>query len=247
VTKVSYPALVADYLREDIKKLKHVNLGCPGETSDTLIEGGICPYSAGSQLNEAVEFLSTHGKSTGLITIDIGANDALACFDGADIDFQCFGETVKRLDANLRDILETLQDAAPGVPIVGMNYYNPMLVFYFDSPEFAALTAVLQAYLNLTLESAYKDFGVPVADVAGAFMSDDLVTDDLPPPAGNKNPDSVDLICAWTWMCYCAQISPELANIHPQDVGYAVIAEAFVEVLPPIQTCKKPWWHRHRF
>src|SRR3970282_2799463 len=37
-------------------KLSLVKLGCPGETTTTLIEGGICSYPHGSQLDEALAF-----------------------------------------------------------------------------------------------------------------------------------------------------------------------------------------------
>jgi hypothetical protein len=129
VTDVSYPSILAETLSGKIKKLRHVNLGCPEENSDTFIDGGICDYPRGSQLDEAVNFLRAHGKFTGLITIDLGANDALACFDGTVFDIECFFETVSRLSSNLAYVIQTIRDVAgPNVPIVGMDYYNPLLV-----------------------------------------------------------------------------------------------------------------------
>ncbi|MDA8341260.1 MAG: hypothetical protein M0007_03415, partial [Actinomycetota bacterium] len=35
-------------------------LGCPGETTETMVHGGICSYPEGSQLAAAVAFLRTH-------------------------------------------------------------------------------------------------------------------------------------------------------------------------------------------
>ena len=60
-----------------------VKLGCPGETSETLIAGGLCTYSAPavSQLEEAAAFLEAHRGAVTLVTIDIGANDLLPCTD----------------------------------------------------------------------------------------------------------------------------------------------------------------------
>lgn len=229
VTEVSYPGLLADFLAEDIHKLRHVNLGCPAENSDTFIYGGICDFTQGSQLDQAVHFLHAHGKSTALITIDLGANDVLSCVQGTDIDLDCFQETVQRLAANLAYVLATLREAAgPDVPIVGMNYYDPLLVFWFSDPALAAQTVLLQDEVNTVLEGVYAQFNVPVADVAGAFWAGGFDVD----TNGNGIPDSVDNICAWTWMC-------EFLNIHPNDEGYQVIADEFAAVLPPLNLPRK--------
>lgn len=229
VTDVSYPGLLAEIIAEDVRKLRHVNLGCPGEDSDTFIDGGICDYRHGSQLDQAVHFLHAHGKFTGLITIDLGANDVLSCVQDTLIDLECISETIARLAGNLSYVLATLREAAgPEVPIIGMNYYNPLLASWFQDPDTAALTAALQAQINTALESVYAQFNIPVADVAGAFGSGDLQTDEN----NNGIPDSVETLCAWTWMC-------DRHNIHPNDIGYQVIAEEFAAVLPPLVPEKK--------
>jgi len=218
VTDVSYPGFIAENISadQDIRKLRHVNLGCPGETSDTFIDGGLCKFPHGSQLEEALNFLHAHGKFTGLITIDLGANDALPCFDdppGGDIE-GCFFAAVANLSSNLSDVLDALQQAAPGVPIVGMNYYNPLLVV---DPA----SAPLQNALNAALQVVYgtRAVPIPVADVAGAFSAN---------PPGEQ-----ELLCEWTWMCNCF-------NIHPNVLGYEAIANAFNPVLPDIQISKPP-------
>ena len=224
VTDVSYPGILAEKLKEEIPQLRHVNLGCPGETSDSFIDGGICEYKRGSQLAQAVKFLRSRGKSTKLITIDMGANDILGCIDGVNIDMTCFTDATQNLITNLIDILNTLRWAVgPNVPIVAMNYYNPLAAFWFQDPLLANQTNMLQGFVNSALEGVYDAYGVPVADVAAAFMSGDLVTDEF----GQTIPDSLDLLCAWTWMCI-------YQNIHPNAVGYGVIADVFAETLPPL-------------
>jgi lysophospholipase L1-like esterase len=215
VTDVSYPGFIAEniILYQDIRKLRHVNLGCPGENSDTFIDGGLCKFQHGSQLEEALNFLHAHDKFTGLITIDLGANDALPCFDEQPEDVvPCFLAAVTNLSENLSYILEALHQAAPGIPIVGMNYYNPLL---FLDPG----TAPLQDALNIALQSVYGSFSIPVADVAGAFSVDP--------------PGELALLCEWTWMCDCI-------NIHPNVYGYQEIANAFNPVLPNIQISEPP-------
>src|SRR4029450_14024542 len=43
-------------------KLDLVNLGCPGETTTSMIEGGICAYDhAAAQLDAAARVLPAHG------------------------------------------------------------------------------------------------------------------------------------------------------------------------------------------
>jgi lysophospholipase L1-like esterase len=229
VTDVSYPSELAEMLSQDIPKLRHLNLGCPGETAETFIDGGLCKYPQGSQLDQAVQFLHAHGKFTGLVTIDLGANDILQCVNGLNIDLECLGQLLIQLPADLAYILETLQEVAPDVPIVGMNYYNPLLVFWFENPVIAQLTIILQNQINESLEGVYAAYGVPVADVAGVFKSDDLDTDDN----GNMIPDSIDLLCAWTWMC-------EFQNIHANDTGYGAIASEFFSILPEIPISTPP-------
>ncbi len=225
VTDVSYPGFLAEILKTENPGFRHVNLGCPGETSDAFIDGGICEYKRGSQLAEAVKFLRSKGKNTRLITLDIGANDILRCIDGTEIDMVCFTEAIQNLTTNLIDILNTLRWAAgPNVPIVAMNYYNPLAVFWFQDPDLAADTNLLQGIVNSALEGVYTAFGVPVADVASAYMSGDLVTDN----DGNLIPDSLDLLCGWTWMC-------SHSNIHPNADGYSVIADVFADTLPPLE------------
>lgn len=227
ITDVSYPGELAEILSQNIQKFRHVNLGCSGESSESFIYGGKCGYPHGSQLDQAVRFLQTHAKHTGLITIDIGANDVMQCVDGTDIDPDCIADTLGQLSANLVYILKTLQEAAPGVPVVAMNYYNPLLVYWFTDQDLAAQTAGLQRTINSTLELVYSLYGVPVADVADAFMAYDLETD------ANENhiPDSVDLICLWTWMC-------TKNNIHANEEGYTVIAEQFFSILPEMPATK---------
>src|SRR5712692_8988148 len=55
------------------------NLGCPGETSSTFINGG-CPFAppgTPAQLTSAVAFLQKDAGKVSPVTLDIGANDML--------------------------------------------------------------------------------------------------------------------------------------------------------------------------
>ena len=78
-TNRGYPDRLAATLRRHLRHLQLVKLGCSGETTETMIHGGICRYPAGSQLAQAARFLRAHRGHTALITIDIGANDPNSC------------------------------------------------------------------------------------------------------------------------------------------------------------------------
>ena len=80
-TRDGYPDLIYAVLRRNHPTLRLVKLGCPGETTSTMIHGGICRYHAGSQLAAAVAFLHAHHGRVLLVTIDIGANDPERCGD----------------------------------------------------------------------------------------------------------------------------------------------------------------------
>src|SRR5580693_2154756 len=70
-------------LRRGDPGLRLVKLGCSGETTHTMIDGGICSYPVHSQLAETVRFLRAHRGRVSLVTIDIGANDPDSCISRA--------------------------------------------------------------------------------------------------------------------------------------------------------------------
>ena len=228
-TQEGYPDQLYAALSQARPRLQRVRLGCSGETTVTMISGGICAYAQGSQLAEAVRFLHDHQGSVALVTIDMGANDIEPCARlSGDAQQLCILVALGNISTNLPTILGALRAAAgPSVPIVGMNYYNPFLASWFQDPALALASAQLQRLLNSVLELIYANraFGVSVADVAGAFASDDFT----PVPAAGGIPRNVLLICQLTWMCAPPPVGP---NIHANADGYAVIAEAFLPLVP---------------
>src|SRR5689334_16964681 len=67
--------------------IQTVNLGCPGETTDSFLGITPCPYHPpfalhtnyiGSQMDAALKVLNDNPGQVSPITIDIGANDVLA-------------------------------------------------------------------------------------------------------------------------------------------------------------------------
>lgn len=217
--------------RQQIPGLRLRNVACSGETSRSLITGihSPCPDPAGSQLERAVAFLQGHPGQVTFITIDIGGNDLLKrCMDWSVglIDRSCVVGMMPKLELRLSRILNALGTAGPGVPIVGMNYYDPFLGLWgLLHPGGRALAhADLRAWtvFNDGLETAYADAGVTVADVAATFRIDDFTPTVLEPGRG-RIPVNVALTCRWTW--FCSPKSP--TDVHPNQTGYRKIARTF--------------------
>jgi lysophospholipase L1-like esterase len=203
-------------VRAPDEHLRLVKLGCGSETTTTMLFGGspFCGYAA-PQLSAAVAFLRAHRGETALVTIDIGGVDVL---DPA-------GGGFAAVQANLPAILAELRDAVgPSVPIVGMNYYSPTLPSLWnethDLQTVQARVAGLVAFNDL-LETIYAAADDPVADVESAFDSTETnLVDGVPA--------DVARLCTWTRLCTPPPLGPDL---HPNDTGYAAIAQAFAQAL----------------
>jgi len=111
--------------------LQLVKLGCSGETTATMINGGKCTdrYPVGSsQLDVAEQFLRDHAGQVSYLTLDIGANDVDGCASGGSIDAVCVTQGIASITQNLTTILSGLTAADAHAPrSVGMAYYDPFL------------------------------------------------------------------------------------------------------------------------
>ena len=228
-TGQGYPDLVYATLLASRPALRLVRLGCPGETTKTMMHGGICHYSAGSQLAAATAFLRAHRGHVFLVTIDIGANDLEDCGNRPSLTelASCIGQLPKAT-ANVAAILASLRAAAgPGVRIAGMNYYLPALAEW-RSGLLGRATAQLSekfavAYDDL-LQRAYGQAGITVANVFGAFETTNF-GDPVTVPGIGSVPRNVARICQWTWECAPPPRGP---NQHANAAGYRVIAGAIL-------------------
>lgn len=247
-TDNGYTNLLFEKLEKKYDLDTFVNLACPGDDTAEMLDGdasdgSVCygtappiPFGAPSQLDAAVAYLLANPGEVELITITIGANDLLACspaFDAA-----CVAAQLGQVIANLPVILETLQAVAPGVPIVGMNYYQPNLAFWLVTPE-PGQDAFMTGALGLTsigndvIEGVYGAFGIPVIDVAEAFKTFET---------NGKTPKNVKETCKLTLMCEKVKGDYVLSDydpvepgpqtdIHPSNKGYKKIAKAFEKTI----------------
>jgi lysophospholipase L1-like esterase len=215
--------------RDTYTQLQLVKLGCGGESSVSMLYGSQNPDVAascgpaafyehqypdgGTQLAEAVAFLEQNRGSVAFVTIDIGANDLLG------------PSGIGPLLTNLPIILRELRAAAgAGVPILGMNYYDPLAPQAWSQGGLPGLQAQVTGVVdfNNLLEEMYAARGDPVADVESAFA----VTDFTPV---DGTPLDVLRECEWTWICTPPPLGPD---IHANSAGYGVIAQAFADQLP---------------
>ena len=195
------------------------NLGCPGESSSTFINGGCtgAPPPPYTQLGAAVAFLQANAGKVSPITLDIGSNDVLPDLASSTctVNKTKFATDLATLNTNLTGTI--LPDLKAALTINGrvtgdlvlMNYYDPFQNLCPNTVHFAQR-------LNDTLADDAKAFGFFIVNVFGAFGG-----------PGVPNPN----LCTFTWICS----PPPGPDIHPNDTGYSVIANTFAAALPDKQ------------
>ncbi len=212
-----------------IDRLDLTNASCPGETTASLITAGAqsngCENSIGSptgyrttfplhvaysgtQLAFAVDYLRQHPR-TGLVTVDVGANDVFVCQQTtAD---KCTGSDLTavfaQISANLTTLYRALRnDGHFHGRLVLLSYYA---LSYTDPTQVAGTQA-----LNNALTGPTRRFGGVVADGYGAFAHAAEVAGGDPCAAGLLVP-----------------LPDGTCNIHPSPYGHAVLAGAIQQVI----------------
>lgn len=222
-------------LKQRTPGLKHIRLGCTAETTESLINGGKCDYpDAKSQLDAAVKAMAQHGNKVAYVTLSVGANDILLnCVSPArTLDAACLNSKSQSMAKNLAQIAGTLRKAgADNTQFVGSTYHNPFLAAWLQGApgqQAAKESAPLLTAANAGITQVYKSTGFKVADVAGAFSSDDFTTQVNIPGAGEV-PANVAKICQLTWAC-------TKQDPHPNTEGHKVVAGAFAAQLATTDT-----------
>jgi lysophospholipase L1-like esterase len=227
-TNEGYPDQLDAIARRRLPNLRTVKLGYPGESTTTMIEGGLTTYPHGSQLDEAVAFLRSHRGRVAFVTLDVGFND----FPGYLLEAIPTG--MASISGNLPGILAALQEAAgPETPIVGMTIYDAFLPLWLEGPlgQEIARISVWDAIvpINAHFRDVYRAAGLRVADVEGAFATTDFETQVQLADVGTV-PINVARACEWTWGGAPPPLGPDL---HANARGYRAIAEAFARILVP--------------
>ena len=229
-THVAYTDQLYAQLKQRTPGLKHIRLGCTAETTESLINGGKCDYPhAKSQLDAALKAMAQHRGKVAYVTLSVGANDILLnCVSPAGtLDGACLNSRNRTMAKNLAQIAGALRKAGTNnTRFVGSTYHNPFLGAWLQGAagqQAAKASAPLVKAANTGIDQVYKSTGFKVADVAGAFSSDDFTTQVNVPGAGEV-PANVAKICQLTWAC-------TKKDPHPNADGHKVIAGAFAAVL----------------
>ena len=175
----SWATVVRDRLAAQGDSLALYSDACPGETTVTYARGGcsgraFVPALGGrSQRAAALDAIRERGDSLRFIVVELGVNDYFgARRAGGDVEAQ-LDAAAARLDA----LVTELQRAAPGVPVVLANIYDPhgfydswAQAYHFD----AAVAALAQGH-----HAAVADFLRAVAPDRCRFL--DCAYDDIHP------------------------------------------------------------------
>ncbi len=223
-----YVERIFDWARGSVADLQLEDLGCGGDSTTRMIEGGLChDYTTGTQLGDAEAFLSAHPGEVRFVTIDVGGDDIVGCGLTGTLNPTCIQHALEHIVTNMPIILGGLRAAGgESLPIVGMTYYDPILAFYLtgSAGEQTARESVnVLKTLNRDLLEAYRRYHVKVAGVAKAFASTDWRTTGS--YEGRTLPQNVANICNWTHMC---EAEP---NIHTNDHGHEIIASRYEPLL----------------
>jgi lysophospholipase L1-like esterase len=198
------------------------NLACTGESSVSMIRGG-CPYAflhkyaySSPQLQAAVSYLHTHAGQVSPVTLDIGANDLIPDLNTANCTINPrWGSDLATVDSDLKDVIlpQLLGAMTVNGQVTGdlllLNYYDP---YQNNCPNTVPYIQMLNQHL---VADASASGPVTVVDIFSAFTH---------PTTGNVS-TPVSNVCLYTWMC------STFKNIHPNRVGYGMMAGAIEQTV----------------
>ena len=213
-----------------------VNLGCPGETSATLLDAtnsttGCTTYPFSihvnhpgqTQIQKAVSVLSANGGKVVPVTIDIGANDVLAlvhsCTTNGVISLTCIQAGSAATDAtvqqNLGSALSQIRAVAGYTEIIVVGIYDALYPAIYEQTYAQTGDPVAAARAGAESDALVAQFNSAEAATAARYRA--YFVDPLPvfnPQAGGPA-NEISTICTLTAVC------GPLQDIHPTDLGYA--------------------------
>jgi len=222
----SYAHLLENHYVSTIPGLTLEDMAISGATTTSMLEG--------PEYRTALRFLHKHVGHITLITIDIGGNDLVHCATDTGINQACIKKGLATVDHNLTKMLSGLKAAAPSVPLIGMNYYDPFLGDWLAGGAVRTLalgSLPIVASLNTELDSLYGGPSV-TADVTDAFKTtNDTSLVDSP---WGKVPIDVDRACSWLDIT-CHKGATEGFGDDPNIPGQKTIAGVFEHTIGKLQ------------
>ncbi|MEA2448857.1 MAG: hypothetical protein QOG63_789 [Thermoleophilaceae bacterium] len=211
--------------------LTTVKLGCPGETAESMLDGGPCGYAHGTQMRQAEAVLRKRRGHLAAVTVNIGDNDVERCVHRTAVDEDCANRELAVVRNRLPRIARRLRAAAgPGVPIVGLTDYDQFLAFWLRGAagrKVARRSVAIVLRLNQAADAIYSDAGLLFADASDRFATAEL--DRLVTLRGHgRVPLAVARVCTWTWACSDPPIG---FNDHANATGYRVLARVVIAAL----------------
>ena len=207
-----------DVLAAKMQRIRHgqqtVNMSCPAEDTDTMINGG-CFFTtpepdgfgltlhssySGPQLDAAVAFLHAHPHQVSPVTISIGAGEAIGALSDCNLDPSCIEASGLRdnLGRNLDSILGAIRAAAPDTEIILVTNYNPFTISNPGSDQ------LWQRFFTNVEKGAARRNSARVADISEIIHG-------------------ANAVCRLTFLC-------SSDDSHPTDTGYKKIANQIFDV-----------------
>ena len=210
-----YVDVFAARLRALSPKIRVVNYGCPGESTETFIRGGCSGRGdvrglhdafKGAQLGAALAFLQAHRGEVSPITLTLWGNDVFDFSPACKGDLVCIRSHASvglaRFASRLASIVGRLRAAAPKAEIILTGAWNLDV-------EHLAKTDPLFRSIDARIARVAAAGNARVAKMYPVFS-----------PVGNPAKAKARL-CALTFIC-------SKGDPHPTDAGYRAMAAAFL-------------------
>ena len=221
--------------------VQSVNLGCPGETSTTLLNAtnsttGCTTYPFAihvnhpgqTQIQKAVAVLNANGGKVVPVTIDIGANDVLglvhSCTTDSVISLTCVqngaGATFATVQQNLDSALGQIRAVAGYTQIMVIGLYNPLYPAIYEQTFSQTGSLDAAAAAGAATDALAAQLNTLQANTAAKDRA--YFVDPLPlfNPSESGPANEIATVCALTAVC----VGP-LNDIHPTDLGYAELGD----------------------
>ena len=222
------------------------NFGCPGETTDTFLDGGCpwlanggtlhVPFGAPTQMAAAEQFLRSNRGRVSPVLVSLGANDLIFAVANAGAgapcvviplpDVPCLVANVGLLDvpsliagmaANYTEILSRLRAAAPDTEIVVLLLYNPIQALLLAPDLPADIVTAVQAVTQII--TAVNAQITAIASAHRVRVADPTALFDL----DLLVPPGAPAICVLTGIC------GNPPDVHATIPGYMALADLLFE------------------